>query len=154
MHWLLVLIYLVLVAAPAGVLIHESGHVIGSWFCRAEHMNLSLGTGKRMKAVRIGRKLTIHFHLLLTAGGNASSVRTHPYSNMEKVVISMGGPACSLAAGWVLMQFVSEGNTWIRLFALYNIWIAMINFIPFKWRGKKSDGYFVFRAIYGDGQSG
>ncbi|QTM99708.1 hypothetical protein ERJ70_10585 [Sediminibacillus dalangtanensis] len=154
MHWLLMLTYLVLVAAPAGVWIHESGHAIGSWFCRAEYMDLTLGAGKRIKEVRIGRKLTVHFHLLFTAGGHASSSRTHPYSRVEKVIISLGGPACNLAAGWLLMKFVFESNAWIRLFALYNLWIAMVNFIPFKWRGKKSDGYFVLRTIIDGRQSG
>ncbi len=147
MQWLLMFTYLVLLAAPAGAFVHETGHVIGSWICRADTMELSLGSGKRMKAVKIGSKLTVHFHLLLMAGGHASSKRAQPYSGREKAVISMAGPVFNLAAGWLLLEFVSEGDGWIRLFALYNIWIAMVNFIPFKWRGKKSDGYFVIRSM-------
>src|SRR5690625_1450741 len=135
------LAFLIVIVVPIGTFVHELGHGIVATFAKADSVTLYIGFGKRVKTMVFNR-FTIHLHLVFFIGGLTESKRTPVYSAKEKALIAMGGPACNaILAVLFIILFYPTNNPYIQVFILFQAWLMLINIIPYKRKGKNSDGY-------------
>ncbi|WP_042223543.1 M50 family metallopeptidase [Oceanobacillus manasiensis] len=141
------IIFLLFVAAPLSILLHETGHAIAGFIFNAERINLIIGRGKRFITYSFG-KLHFTLHVVYFMGGYAENERTAPFNRFEKFIISFFGPLMNIVIfilAWELQShYTSE---YLRLFAFFNLWLVIINLIPFTWKNKKSDGYNLLLTL-------
>ncbi|MDC3413098.1 M50 family metallopeptidase [Aquibacillus sp. 3ASR75-11] len=139
------LIYLILIMAPLGLFAHELGHGLASLLLKASRVNLVLGSGKRLLTFKWNR-LVITIHRVFFLGGYSNSERNDEFSRLEQIIICISGPLCNLIVAGGLSTLEIENNM-AGLFILFNIWLGVINLIPFKIGQKPSDGYKIFTLL-------
>jgi hypothetical protein len=140
-------LFLVVAAAPAGTIIHESGHLLGACIAKADHMSLSIGKGKRIFSFSLS-SIHITIYAFFFLGGFAHSRRKMPYQRKEMIWITACGLlSSSLFAAFFYLMYNTYENSYLQLLFLFNGWLAVVNSIPFKINGKQSDGYAICRLI-------
>ncbi|HLR66365.1 hypothetical protein [Virgibacillus alimentarius] len=141
------LLFLVFVVAPISMVIHESGHLIGAKTMRADHITLSIGLGKMIGSLSF-KKIHIKFHTVFFLGGLLKSERTPTYKPLEIIWVTICG---LLSSGLFTILFYLlyniYTNYYIQLLFLFNGWLFIVNTIPFKIKGKQSDGYMIYKII-------
>lgn len=143
-HFVLPLLFLV---APVSIVMHEIGHLLGAKIVKADYLNLSIGQGKRLFSFS-GETFIITVHALYFLGGETKSKRKQPYKPLDILLITAGGPIVNLLLVFVFYVIYSVYPfKYILLLILFNLWLGLGNLIPFKIRGKCSDGYIIFKAI-------
>ncbi|HLR63204.1 MAG TPA: site-2 protease family protein [Lentibacillus sp.] len=142
-----IFLYLIFVVAPAGTAIHELGHLIGAKSVGADKVSLTIGAGNIVYRT-IWKQMHIVIRLFFFVGGMALSERKVPYQPGERIKIAIFGPLSSLLAACIcaLLYIVYPGS-YLLLMLLFNLWIAFINIIPFRFKDKQSDGYTIYEAI-------
>src|SRR5699024_1200930 len=142
-----IFLYLIFVVAPAGTSIHELGHLIGAKSVGADKVSLTIGEGN-IGYRTMWKKMHILIRLLSFVGGVVLSERKVPYQPGERITIGVFGPLSSLLAACIcaLLYIVYPGS-YLLLMLLFNLWIAFINIIPFRFKDKQSDGYTIYEAI-------
>ncbi|MBH0229645.1 site-2 protease family protein [Halobacillus yeomjeoni] len=132
---------LIFLVAPLSLLIHEMGHALTALLHQAEHSSITIGRGSKLFSVKLGR-VKVHIRWVFFQGAQTLNERKNPFSLREKAWISIGGPLFNAIVAWffIAMPFLSTSRTWM-LFGLFNGYLALVNSIPFCFRGKKSDGY-------------
>ncbi|WP_160807159.1 zinc metalloprotease [Virgibacillus salexigens] len=141
------LVYLLLLVAPVSIFIHEFGHAIAAWLIGADRIYISIGVGKKGKTVIVG-KVHMIIYPLFFLGGVATSEKQPCYTRLEIIFISIFGPFVSgvvVIICWFFYQM--NANSLIQLFLLFNAWLSIINLIPFRYQGKRTDGYVVFNLL-------
>lgn len=141
-------LYLLFIVAPIGTFIHELGHALGAVLAKADTVILSIGSGKKTFQFSI-KKIQIKIHNLFFIGGYIESERKLSYKNRDICLIAILGPMLNIIIAAVLF-FIQKNvvnNDFIYILFLFNIWLALINIIPFKIGDKYSDGYTILRAI-------
>lgn len=141
------LIFLIVIVVPVGTIIHELGHGIAAYFVNADRITLHIGVGKHIKTFRM-KRFAIFLYRIFFIGGVSDSRREIPYNTSEKIWIALGGPAGNAIV--IILFFVILNplqNPYTKLFILFQSWLMLINLIPFKWKGKKSDGYTVVHTM-------
>ena len=137
-----ILLFLLLLA-PISILLHEIGHAIGAYLLKADVIQFSIGIGKSIFSIKLGR-FNITIHLLFLFGGFIGHERNKQYKKWELVFISILGPLVNIiAAGLCLLIH----NELFYISFLFNLWLGIFNLIPFKWKGKKSDGYICLEVL-------
>lgn len=141
---LLVLIFLV---APLSLFIHELGHLLPGLYFRADQTALHLGRGKV-----IGRwekkRIHVYIHLFFFQGAYSVNERKTPFEDFEKVWISIGGPLFNAMTAFVLfLWFKDQGSDFLRISFLFNAYLAIMNLVPFSFKGKGSDGYRLWSIV-------
>ena len=141
------ILYLLLIVAPIGTIIHETGHLIGAIIVKADRISISIGLGKKIGTYSF-RNVTINIHTLFFLGGYVQSQRKASYETSEVVWITIFGPINN-AVFAMIFYFMNEiyVHPYIQILFLFNLWLAVVNIIPFKIRGKQSDGYMILKAI-------
>jgi len=137
---------LVFIIAPISTLLHELGHVLGAKWSKADSIILSIGSGYKIAAFSC-KRIRVSLHLLFFLGGMAYNERNKPYKSREIIIISLCGPVSNVIAAAVVFYFAGFSYGFVRAFILFNIWLAVINLIPFHLNGKQSDGYTIVKAI-------
>lgn len=141
------LLFLIVIVAPFGTIIHEMGHGMTAYILSADAVTLHIGIGSRVKTFA-WRRLTIHLYGMYFIGGITKSIRNPSFSTREKISIALGGPLGNAVVAFLLLIiFYPVHNPYIRLFILFQGWLMIINIIPFQWKGKKSDGYTIMQII-------
>ncbi|MFD2630736.1 site-2 protease family protein [Oceanobacillus kapialis] len=140
-------IFLLLAVAPISIFLHEAGHAAAGILLKAEYTYLIIGRGKKIFDYSSG---TIHFKLYAVyfMGGYAKSERKMPFKRVEIIIISFFGPLVNclmFLLCWNLLAYYP--SHYMELLALFNLWLAAINVVPFKWKNKKSDGYNILKAM-------
>lgn len=144
---LYLIVFLIVIVGPIGTIIHELGHGIMALLMKADSVILHIGIGKHVKTF-VFRRFTIRLNIMFFIGGLTESEHTRSYNTLEKMCIALGGPACNaILAVLCIILFYPTHNPYIQLFILFQAWLMFINIIPFKWRGKKSDGYTMVQAM-------
>lgn len=143
-------LYLLFAAAPISIILHEIGHAFAAKIVNADSIMISIGKGKRLKVIFLGRmQLVIYTAFFL--GGLAESKRKTPYSPREIVWIAMLGP---ITNGMIAFLFYVLNeiypNNYLQLFYWFNVWLAVVNIIPFKLKDKYTDGYMIMQVILGN----
>ncbi|GAB3052560.1 site-2 protease family protein [Virgibacillus ainsalahensis] len=141
------LLYLIFIVAPCSTTIHELGHAFAARSVNADRITLSVGMGKRIWKVFLGR-VQIIFHLAFFVGGLAKSERKIPYQSVEIIWFTIWGPITSgIFALLAYILFTMYPNGYLQLLYLFNLWLAVVNIIPFKMKEKQTDGYIILKTI-------
>ncbi|MEN1969111.1 site-2 protease family protein [Lentibacillus sp. N15] len=141
-----VVLLLIFIIAPISTFVHELGHVFGAKWAKADSIILSLGSGKKIAALSY-KQIQFSIHTLFFLGGLAYNKRDKPYKPMEIIWISLCGPIGNGIAATVVFCLVGFSYGPVRAFVLFNIWLGLINMIPFRLNGKQSDGYTIVQTI-------
>ncbi|QKY69240.1 site-2 protease family protein [Lentibacillus sp. CBA3610] len=140
-------VYLILFAAPFGTLIHEIGHVLGAKLVSADKITLTMGAGSTIFRF-VWNKTDISIRVLFFLGGMAGSERRMPYQSTEQIIIAALGPVSSIiASGLCYGLYNVYPNSYLLILLLFNLWIAVLNIVPFRIKDKKSDGFVICQAI-------
>jgi Zn-dependent protease len=142
-----VILWFVLLIAPICTILHEFGHVLGAKSMKADSITLSIGAGKSICGFSCNH---IHnsIHTLFFLGGLAYSERNKPYKPAEIIWITLCGPVGNGVAATVFYGLFGFTNVFVQLFILFNIWLAIVNMIPFKLKEKQTDGYTIVKTAY------
>jgi|SRR5699024_3981742 len=143
----LIIIILVLFA-PCCLIFHELGHVYAAKLVKSDHVELSIGLGKQIWQGQI-KGVHMYIQKLFLINSFTSSHRKQPYSKHEKILISVMGPLFSLLLAMLL--FIVYGYLYtlpvIYVLHLFNLWVSLVNLIPFKVGQKVSDGYTIYKQL-------
>lgn len=141
-------LFLFFLIAPASLLFHEIGHVIGAKWVQATSIQLTLGMGKELWEGDVGN-VTVTVRSLFIINSYTSTMRESPFQKKEKIIISLMGPIFSgvlaLCFYGVYIIFIHEST--IFIFFLFNLWLFFINLLPFRIGQKESDGYTICRLM-------
>lgn len=141
------LLYLLFVVAPIGTVLHEAGHVIGAKSLNADRMRLTIGSGAIVSTFFI-RKVQITIRTIFFLGGLASSERKNMYKPYELIWIAFCGPLTNgLIAFLLYILYTAYPSNYLLLLLLFNLWIAVINLVPFRFKEKQSDGYTIVKVL-------
>lgn len=144
---ILTIIVLIFLMAPISLFIHELGHVLPGLFFGSERSIIHIGRGSSLLHWR-GKKLELSIHLWFFQGAYSINERSPVFTNYEKILISVGGPLLNGLLALTLSVFFSEvENPYVKVFLLFNLYLATVNLIPFSFKGKGSDGYRVLQLI-------
>lgn len=142
-----VILWLVLFIAPISTILHEFGHVLGAKSMNADSITFSIGAGKTVYTFSY-KQIHISVHTLFFLGGLAYSERNVPYKPIEVIWITLCGPVSNGIVAAVIYVLFGFSNVYFQLFILFNIWLAVVNMIPFKLKDKHSDGYTIVKMAY------
>lgn len=143
-----VVIIFIAFIVPASLIFHEIGHVVGAKLRRADQIHLTIGIGiKVFETTLFG--VRIFFRLIYMLGSYTSTVRTIPLKSNEKIFITLMGPIFNLLLSviffYVYKFHIDEPIIFVS--CLFNLWLAVMNLIPYKIGMKQSDGYIVYSLI-------
>lgn len=144
---ILTIIVLIFLVAPISLFIHELGHVLPGLFFRSERSIIHIGRGTVFFRCR-WQKIELFIHLWFFQGAYSINERSPVFSNYEKIWISVGGPLLNGFLAFILFVSLSEfDHTYVKVFLLFNLYLAVVNLIPFSFKGKGSDGYLVLQLL-------
>lgn len=141
------LAYIMLIT-PFGLFWHELGHVFAAYLMRARHITLTVGSGKPIIQGTLGH-VTFEIRRILLFNSYTRIEASTYLSNKDKVIITSMGPIFSLLLSllaYVLNLLIVKHLIWYIL-CLFNLWLGIINLIPFRIKGKQSDGYTILQTI-------
>lgn len=141
---------LIFFIAPFSLLFHEIGHVTGATLMKASSTRLTLGVGKKIWQGQI-QNIDIIIRRLFLVNSFTSTVRERPFLKKEKLIITLMGPAYNGVLAVILygIYYIFLQSQLIYIFFLFNVWLVIINLLPFKIGQKESDGYTIYRLILG-----
>lgn len=148
MELLRLLLLLSLIIAPVSLFLHEVGHVIGARLMRATAICLSMGLGKKLWTFSF-QNIDITIRTFFLWNYYTLSEREGSFDRYEKVMITLLGPLSNVGIAticWFVYHMLIQSSV-IYLFFLFNLWVAVINFIPFKMGQKQTDGYTMMQLL-------
>jgi len=126
-------IILLILIAPFCLIFHELGHAYGAKLMGADYVELVIGTGKKCwQTMCKGTYITVRQLFLFNS--YTASEKKNSYTVNEQVLISIMGPLFSLLLAMIIFivyAFIAK-TPFIFLLHLFNVWIGLVNFIPFK----------------------
>ncbi|MGJ9456866.1 site-2 protease family protein [Oceanobacillus sp. CF4.6] len=141
------IVYLILVIAPLTTLIHELGHVSGSLIVKADYIQLTMGYGKRQITFNFNQ-IKFIFYPFYFIGGFTTSDRDKPYKNSEIIWVTILGPVFNAITAWIsYYAFEFYPSDFLQLLFWFNIWMAIVNIIPFKINEKQTDGFTILKLM-------
>lgn len=141
------LLFLLFFVAPIGTIIHEGGHLLGAKLMKADHMLISIGCGRKLFTVKYSN-IQIHIRRFFFIGGLAQNKRDVPYQTIEMIWIIGFGPFLNgVFASLFYLLYCLIPSEYIYLLFLFNLWLVLINVIPFKVKDKQSDGYMILNLL-------
>ncbi|WP_161568299.1 site-2 protease family protein [Anaerobacillus alkaliphilus] len=143
---LIFIIFCTLTILPVTIVLHELGHLFFARLCQAKEISITLGIGNEL--FRFKSFNTTFIFCFLPIGGQTKYELLETKS-WQRRIISIGGP---LMNGWVAFLLLIPGigygtqyiTIWFQWLAMFNIWMLLINTIPFKFGNYYSDGWIVF----------
>ncbi|QDP40513.1 site-2 protease family protein [Radiobacillus deserti] len=129
----------VLIIGPISILLHELGHCFAAFLCKADDIELTIGRGRSLVSVKKG-KLRVNIKQYFFLGGYSNYQKMDSFHPTEMAVISFAGPFFNLL---IFFSTCSVEHPAIQLGSLFNLWLCIINLIPFNIAMQQSDGYKV-----------
>jgi hypothetical protein len=145
------LLFFLLIGAPISIGLHEFGHALGAYIFKSDYIYFTVGNGRKLLSLNKGR-IYIAIHTLIFLGGHVTYNRKRQYTRVEQIIISLGGPFCNGIIAFLCWQLKIMENDSLRIFFWFNIWLAVVNLLPFRFRDKKSDGYICFELLVNNRQ--
>ncbi|RWZ60215.1 hypothetical protein EQV77_02670 [Halobacillus fulvus] len=138
---------LIIWMAPLSLFAHELGHVMMARLCRAEQSEIRIGTGRELFALVTGR-MRVQVGWIFFHGAHSVNTRKQEFNRFEKAMISVGGPLInSGCAALIMLTPLHDLSRQFVILGWFNVYLTVINLIPFSLKGKKSDGYTVWKAL-------
>lgn len=145
---LLYLFLLLIVIVPITNFFHEFGHAAVAKMFRIDNVTIHLGSGPELFTLRLFN-IMITIHLLFFIGGYSKNTDRKDISAAKQGMIALGGPISNILLTVLLYSFGNLSYHLLQLAIAFNLWVALMNLLPFKLFGKKSDGYVVMELLYG-----
>lgn len=148
MNWFITFIYLLFFVAPFSLLLHELGHVVGARIIHANNIIVHIGIGKKVAEVKVIR-VTFIIRPLFFLHFKTETKRHEALTKKEAIIVALMGPLFNIGLSFVLVICYNLIITHpaIYLLLLFNIWLALVNLIPFKIGRKYSDGYVIIQEL-------
>jgi hypothetical protein len=137
-----------LIATPPSLLFHELGHGFAAKSVRGTTVGIAIGTGKLLwQGKLLGIDMMIY--QLFIVNSHAYYHHDRSFSSFEKIYISVMGPCFSLLLAFFFFVLFTlfHMEPGIYILFLFNLWIGIVNFIPFKIGQKQSDGYTICKQL-------
>jgi|SRR5699024_7009484 len=142
------LLVMLIIITPISLFWHELGHALGARFVRASQITLTIGIGKPIfehnynNMTFVIRKIFL-FHSLTETQCHES------LSRKDKLVITFMGPINSLVLSILAygLFVLTSPHPLFYIMSLFNIWVGLINLLPFKINERQSDGYTILQTI-------
>src|SRR5690625_4954207 len=139
--------FLIIIVAPFSAIVHELGHVIGAYIVSSHKLRAMIGLGKKIFTISY-KNIMIHFHIIIFIGGAITYERKKPYKNKELILITILGPLNNLLFAIIFYSiYLFFPNNYFYLLSIFNLWLAVINLIPFKISGRSSDGHMIYNLL-------
>lgn len=141
------LLYLIFLVSPISHFLHELGHALGASLVKADNIKIIIGKGKTL--VKMGTvKVKIVVNKWYFIGGLTESFREKPYNKAEKILILLFAPFLNgIVAVIFYIIFTHHSNIFVEIIIWYNLWLMLSNLLPFKWDGKQTDGYTIYKLM-------
>ena len=141
------LIVFILIIVPISLFIHELGHLLGAKHLKADRVTVSIGIGKELYSF-VYKNLHFNIYMFIMFQAYTDSERNPRFTDKEYAFITLMGPIFSLiltgVSGVLLIKITSEVLTY---FFFFNLWLSVVNLIPFKIKNQKSDGYLIWDLL-------
>ncbi|TLS37671.1 site-2 protease family protein [Pseudalkalibacillus caeni] len=141
-------IWFMLFVVPATIFLHETGHLIVAKVLKIKGLRMVLGTGPLL-IEKNTLDVAVEIRLLYFAGGYSTTHSKGSIHKWKQGLISIGGPLINLFFCYGLMQWLDSRatNSFLQLLFLFNLWVGIINLIPFRIKGKESDGWNFIKNV-------
>lgn len=131
---------------PLTNLLHEVGHVVAGRFLGINGTLIQLGSGPKLFHFDI-KHTEINVMAIYFIGAFSTSDYSDRLVDWKRGVISLSGPLVNICIVLAMIFIGWTETTSLRLFILFNLWVGVVNIIPFKVKGKESDGYIFVQAL-------
>lgn len=145
---IIMVFYLVFIVGPFSMIVHELGHAFGAKRVKGKHITIVLGAGKKVFEFYLV-KIKIEIKAFYFLGAYTKSRKDPNYTKRDVFWITFFGPLNNLVFTFFLLYL--DGifmNPYMRLMLLFNLWMFVVNLIPFKIKEKRSDGYILFNSVF------
>lgn len=135
---------------PLTTLCHELGHFFVTRLFFIENVTVRIGSGKEMFRLKV-KDLTVVLHIF-PYGGTTFFELNKNLSSMKQIILSLGGPLLNgCIAFFLLLPGLGSGDhyitIWFQWLALFNLWMCVMNLIPYKIGLFYSDGWVIVKVI-------
>lgn len=138
------LLVFIIVIGPLSIILHEAGHCFVARIFRADQVELSVGRGKSIFVWK-QNNFRVEVNRFFFLGGYSNYHKEQAFNRFELVWISLAGPLLNLliflGTYWISIPFIHLGS-------LFNLWLCLVNLIPFKVAMQESDGYKVASILW------
>lgn len=136
---------------PITHLFHEMGHLLMAKIMLVPGGNVVIGKGKVLFSFSFF-ETTFHIHQWFFLGGSTTFASVDKIPVWRRCLIYLGGPLMNGLCAFALLTpgfgYAEHWTTvWFQWLLLMNIWVCIVNLIPFQQRGKKSDGKLFIETI-------
>ncbi|MDF0728079.1 site-2 protease family protein [Cytobacillus sp. S13-E01] len=143
----MLLIGFLLLAAPISNLLHEIGHILVARFFQVRGTQISLGIGPKLFGLKVGGTF-LEINLVYFIGAFSKNDSSLEISDFKKAMIAVGGPVMNIVIAVVMMRIYEIENMLVSLTIFYNIWLGIMNLLPYKFIGKASDGWVFLSSLF------
>lgn len=139
------ILFLVFIGAPMSMVIHEFGHALGAFLVKSDQINIHIGSGKTLFTVTL-KNIHLHVHTLLMFGGFTNYERPNIYQRRELLFITILGPMSNFFFAFIfILIHINKNSSMLVILFLFNIWLGVMNILPYQLKGRASDGLIAFR---------
>ncbi|WP_221564018.1 site-2 protease family protein [Alkalihalobacillus sp. TS-13] len=147
-----IVLLIVFVLFPLATFLHEIGHYLTARLTGLKYSRMQIGIGPTVLHIN-NQFLHIEYRLFYFIGAHTLSGDIGETSSFNRFLITINGPLINAVTaffilGFYPMDFSSILDKAISIFAFINIWIALGNLLPYKIKGRKSDGYILLESLW------
>ncbi|MFC4323563.1 site-2 protease family protein [Litchfieldia salsa] len=144
---MLSIIVLLFLVVPITIFLHECGHIIIAKLMKLDGLEIVIGSGPSLLLFFvIGIKVQIN--MVYFVGGYSTNTSVQEIKEWQKGLISLGGPLLNLFLAIVFFMLFNMNHMVDELLVLFNVWVGIVNLIPYKLMKKESDGYVFVKSMY------
>ncbi len=138
---------LVLVVVPITNFFHETGHIFIAKLFNLKGSDIVIGTGPKLISFNL-LETNVQFNLFYFLGGYSTNVSEGEITNWQRGLISLGGPLINIMVASLLLISNLPYSMLVELFILFNLWVGLVNLVPYKFLNRESDGFVFLTSIY------
>ncbi|MGP4083025.1 site-2 protease family protein [Pseudalkalibacillus sp. R45] len=147
-----IVLLIVFVLFPFATFIHELGHYLTARLTGLKDSRMQIGIGPRVLHIN-NQFLRIEYRLFYFVGAHTLSGEIGGTNSFNRFLITLNGPLINAVTaffilGFYTMDLSSMLDKALSIFAYINIWISLGNLLPFKIKGRKSDGYILLESLW------
>ncbi|MBD8071485.1 site-2 protease family protein [Bacillus sp. PS06] len=144
---MLFIIVLLFIVVPMTVFLHEVGHGLVARVMKIDGVEVVIGTGPMLVSFQFGG-IHFQFHAIYFFGAYTTNLSAHEVSEWQRGLISLGGPLVNVGVAILAYLLLDMNHMISELFVLFNVWVGLVNLIPYKLLKRESDGLIFIKSMY------